>query len=74
VRRSRLDVSLGRLLTIGQTWRDRDTGVDWTVRQVHRADAQLELVGPGGARRPLRFAELRAGYALVERERLRVVA
>lgn len=64
---------LGRVLQIGQTWRERATGRLWAVRQVHRPDCTL-LLRDGRDERPLRFAELRADYTWTAPEALRVVA
>jgi hypothetical protein len=63
VRRSRLDVRLGRELRVGQLWRRRHGDPrPWRVRQLHRADCVVELEAGAsglGVVRTLSFAELR---------------
>ena len=63
MRRSTLDVRLGRALRIGQQWRDRDD-VIWRVRQVHRIDCDVVLVR-AGLRRTVSFAHLRRDFVLI---------
>lgn len=60
MRRSRLDIRLGRALTIGQQW-CRDAGEVWRVRQVHRVDGLVELER-AGERATVRFAALRQDW------------
>jgi hypothetical protein len=62
VRRSTLDVALGRRLEIGQSWRDRVDGLAWRVQNVHRGDCHVDLVAPDGARRSIPFAVLRGTF------------
>lgn len=45
MRRATRDIALGRRLSPGQTFRHRSTGALRKVRQIHRADCQVELVG-----------------------------
>jgi hypothetical protein len=60
VRRSRLDIAFGRVLTIGQLWAERghDDERPWRVRQVHRFDCSAELER-GVGRRSVSFEDLR---------------
>ncbi len=73
-RRSRADVRMAAFLAIGQTWRAKDTGALWTIRQVYRADCEAMLRGPAGEPRLLSFADLRAEFAWHGPAPLRVVA
>lgn len=59
MRRSTLDIRLGRALTIGWEFRHRSTGRLATVSQIHRADCQVELRDRRGARTCIPFAHLR---------------
>lgn len=61
MRRSRLDVALGRQLAVSQTIPHRATGEVWEVAQVHRGDCHVEL-RRAGARQCIRFQQLRAEY------------
>lgn len=68
MRRSRLDIRLGRKLSIGQQWWQRDAADDraWRVRQVHRVDGLVELERVD-ERICVRFSTLRRDWAtLVE--------
>lgn len=68
MRRSRADMRLGRFLTIGMRFRCRQDREVWTVHQVHRAEAHVELVN-GRHRQVLPFADLRADFVLIAIER-----
>ena len=62
MRRSRLDIRLGRNLKIGQRWRDED-GTVWRVRQVHRFDCSLQMETENPTRRrEVRFEDLRRDW------------
>lgn len=66
MRRSTLDVRLGRQLAITQVWQHVETGTRWHVRQVHRADCHVELeLEPADAHQCIRFEELRHQYVQV---------
>jgi hypothetical protein len=63
MRRSRLDIALGRRLLIGQRWRDRNDGSVWRVRQIHRGDCHVELRHVETGRRELvTFTDLRLDF------------
>ena len=71
MKRSRLDIRLGRNLRIGQEWRG-PTGARWRVRQVHRYDCHVdfEAVHLTTSRgRPLRetvsFEDIRKSWELL---------
>jgi hypothetical protein len=49
---------------IGQTWRRRRDNLEFTVRQVHRADRIAEL-NRDGARVSVGFTELRRKWELI---------
>jgi hypothetical protein len=57
------------LLSIGQTWADRQTGERWSVYMVRRTEHQVVLEhrtdGRIDARRHLSYHELVAGHSLV---------
>ena len=62
MRRSRLDIRLGRNLKIGQRWRDED-GTVWRIRQVHRFDCTLQMEADDPPRRrEVRFGDLRRDW------------
>lgn len=65
MRRSTLDIRLGRALTISEPWLD-EAGVEWRVRMIHRADCHVELVNTAGDRICIRLAELRSTYRRAE--------
>lgn len=68
MRRSPRDVRLGRVLGVGQLYRSRETGRLHKVRQVHRADCEVELAElntdgtPTGVRLMVTFAGLREQF------------
>ena len=63
LRRSHIDVRLGRFITIGQTWQRHTDDTDWRVRQVHRADCQVELEAADGTRLLLAISTLRREFS-----------
>jgi hypothetical protein len=63
MRRSRLDIALGRRLEIGQQWRDRTDGSVWRIRQVHRGDCHADAIDTAtGKRALLTFTDLRLDF------------
>lgn len=62
--RSRLDIRLGRQLTIGQELRHRITGQVWTIDQLYRTDCEA-LLDNGVERTVVPFRDLRTDYDLV---------
>lgn len=64
MRRSRLDIALGRRLVVGQIWRCQCCGSEARIRQVHRADCVAEIEHDGKLRE-IPFADLRTGWELV---------
>lgn len=62
MRRTPTDMRLGRFLCILQVYRHKQTGQRWTVKQIHRADCQVELEHDDGHRVCITFAQLRDDY------------
>lgn len=64
MRRSRLDIQLGRRLRVGHELRHRTTGQVWRIDQLYRHDCEA-LLDDGQARRIVPFRDLRTEYDLV---------
>lgn len=62
--RSRLDIRLGRKLSVGHELRHRTTGQVWKIDQLYRHDCEA-LLDDGTVRRIVPFRELRTDYDLV---------
>lgn len=64
MRRSRLDIRLGRQLRVGQELRRRTDGTVWRIAQLYRADCQA-LLERDSVDELVRFERIRGDYDLV---------